>query len=484
MFAPAAAAGHADRRDRDRRPGSADVSWTAPASGGPVDVLRGHALHRRRPPRRRKTITGTPPATSTTVTGLTAGTAYTFRVRAANTAGDGPRVGARRTRSRRLGAGAPAAPTGVSAAPDSEAAVVRWTAPATTAAAPMTGYTVTPYVGGAAQTPVPSTPRRPRDRVTGLSTARATRSASRRRTAPARAPRRRDERGHAAALDLRVRDAGDRRLRRRRRGRARRQVPRRRRRDVTGVRFYKAAANTGTHVGSLWTRPARCSRRPPSPTRRPPAGRRSSSPRRCRSRPTRRTSPATYAPNGHYSVTARPSPDPVGNPPLHALADATARTACIATRATPAFPTSCLNASNYWVDVLFAAGAERGARRRAPGGSWVRATLPAAAARQPAAAGAGDRSRRRPAAEGAAGQPENPPIAPPGAEGPARGRAQQARLRGACSRSSRRNAAHRFTPCSLVTGPGTGDRRRAAARADRGAAGADLHLPHPRRRRA
>ena len=32
--------------------------------------------------------------------------------------------------------------------------------------------------------------------------------------------------------------------------------------SVTGVRFYKAAANTGTHVGSLWSRrPARSRRR-------------------------------------------------------------------------------------------------------------------------------------------------------------------------------------------------------------------------------
>ena len=37
-------------------------------------------------------------------------------------------------------------------------------------------------------------------------------------------------------------------------GRARREVPRRRRTgSITGVRFYKDAANTGTHTGSLWT---------------------------------------------------------------------------------------------------------------------------------------------------------------------------------------------------------------------------------------
>ncbi len=44
--------------------------------------------------------------------------------------------------------------------------------------------------------------------------------------------------------------------------------------SVTGIRFYKAAANTGTHVGSLWSAAASCSRRAPSPTRPPRAGRR------------------------------------------------------------------------------------------------------------------------------------------------------------------------------------------------------------------
>ena len=43
-------------------------------------------------------------------------------------------------------------------------------------------------------------------------------------------------------------DAGD-----AERGRARRQVPADFAGTVTGVRFYKAAANTGTHIGSLWS---------------------------------------------------------------------------------------------------------------------------------------------------------------------------------------------------------------------------------------
>ena len=41
---------------------------------------------------------------------------------------------------------------------------------------------------------------------------------------------------------------------------------------ISGIRFYKASANTGTHVGSLWSSRARCSRRLISPERPPQAG--------------------------------------------------------------------------------------------------------------------------------------------------------------------------------------------------------------------
>ena len=97
--------------------------------------------------------------------------------------------------------------------------------------------------------------RRRARRSPGSTTARATRSASRRRTASApsaasAAVERRDAAGH----DLRLRHA------------RRRSTPATTAASssasssapastgsVTGVRFYKAAANTGTHVGSLWT---------------------------------------------------------------------------------------------------------------------------------------------------------------------------------------------------------------------------------------
>ena len=82
---PTHRAGRTDRRDGHRRRRLGDVSWTAaerrrcPITGYTVTPFIGAAA------RRPTTVTGTPPATSTTVTGLTNGTAYTFKVTGAPT---------------------------------------------------------------------------------------------------------------------------------------------------------------------------------------------------------------------------------------------------------------------------------------------------------------------------------------------------------------------------------------------------------------
>src|SRR5262249_42830701 len=91
-------------------------------------------------------------ATSVTINGLTTGTAYTFTVQASNAAGSGP-VSAPSNSVTPTGSTAPDAPTGVTASPASSQALVSWTAPNSNGSA-ITGYTVTPYIGSTAQTPV------------------------------------------------------------------------------------------------------------------------------------------------------------------------------------------------------------------------------------------------------------------------------------------------------------------------------------------
>jgi hypothetical protein len=96
------------------------------------------------------TVTGSPPATSTTVGGLTNGTSYIFTVVATNTIGTSPASAA----SSVVIPGPPTAPTGVLATGGNGSATVSWTAPVTDGHSPITSYTVTPFVGSTAQTPV------------------------------------------------------------------------------------------------------------------------------------------------------------------------------------------------------------------------------------------------------------------------------------------------------------------------------------------
>jgi hypothetical protein len=136
---------------------SAVVSWTAPANNGSpitsytVTPYIGSAAQTALA----TTIAGNPPATSTTVTGLANGTAYTFTVTATNGVGTGP-ASAASAAVTPAAPTVPAAPTGVTATAGNASATVSWTAPAN-GGSPITSYTVTPYIGSAAQTALATT---------------------------------------------------------------------------------------------------------------------------------------------------------------------------------------------------------------------------------------------------------------------------------------------------------------------------------------
>ena len=131
------------------RDSSVDLTWTAPASNG-GSAVTGYTVTPYIGASAQTPQTFSSTATAQTITGLANGTTYTFRVKATNAAGSGTDSTASATVTP---AAVPGAPTGVSGTPGDGQVDLSWTAPATNGSA-ITGYTVTPYVGASAQTPV------------------------------------------------------------------------------------------------------------------------------------------------------------------------------------------------------------------------------------------------------------------------------------------------------------------------------------------
>ena len=135
--------------------------------------------------------------------------------------------------------------------------------------------------------------------------------------------------------------------------------------SVTGIRFYKSSKNTGTHVGTLWTA---------SGTKLASAT--FSNETASGWQQVTFTSPVSinanttyvasyFAPAGHTAQDdsyfyPNPSPTPdafsrVDSPPLHALRNTNGTlNGLYRNNGASTFPTTSLNARNYWVDVMFA----------------------------------------------------------------------------------------------------------------------------------
>ena len=128
---------------------------------------------------------------------------------------------------------------------------------------------------------------------------------------------------------------------------------------ITGIRFYKGAANTGTHVGRLWTSGgAQLATATFS-------GESASGWQQVNfATPVAVTANTVYvasyfAPNGRYAgdggYFATAGRD---NAPLHALQNGTSGgNGVYAYGSSPAFPSSSFNSTNYWVDVVFTTAA-------------------------------------------------------------------------------------------------------------------------------
>ena len=124
---------------------------------------------------------------------------------------------------------------------------------------------------------------------------------------------------------------------------------------MTGIRFYKATTNTGTHIGSLWSSTGTLLSSATF-TNESASGWQFVT----FSSPVAITAGTTYVagyfdPSGHYSETEDGLVVRDKNPPLTALANGTSANGVYAYSSTSTFPSSTWESTNYSVDVLFAA---------------------------------------------------------------------------------------------------------------------------------
>ena len=122
----------------------------------------------------------------------------------------------------------------------------------------------------------------------------------------------------------------------------------------TGIRFYKGAGNTGTHIGRLWDASGSLLGQATF-TNESAAGWEQAN----FTSPIPVSANTTYiasyfAPNGSYAADSGTFANAVDNPPLHALQSAgNPGNGVYLYASAPGFPDNSYNASNYWVDVVF-----------------------------------------------------------------------------------------------------------------------------------
>ena len=125
---------------------------------------------------------------------------------------------------------------------------------------------------------------------------------------------------------------------------------------ISAVRFYKALANTGAHVGHLWSSSGRLLATA-NFTNETSSGWQQAD----FSQPVPISANTTYvvsyfAPQGHYSADSNAfGQSGIDNPPLHALANGVAGSNGIYAYSSSAetFPTESFLSTNYWVDVVY-----------------------------------------------------------------------------------------------------------------------------------
>jgi hypothetical protein len=123
---------------------------------------------------------------------------------------------------------------------------------------------------------------------------------------------------------------------------------------IAGIRFYKSQANTGTHIGNLWSNTGTLLATVTFTNETATGWQQATF-----DSPVAVTAGTTYvasyyAPVGHYSFSPNFFSTDVTNAPLVALADgADGANGIYAYYGTTTFPTSTWDSNNYWVDVVY-----------------------------------------------------------------------------------------------------------------------------------
>ncbi len=127
--------------------------------------------------------------------------------------------------------------------------------------------------------------------------------------------------------------------------------------SITGLRFYKAAANTGTHVGTLWSSTGQSLGTVTFTGETGSGWQQASFATPVAIQPNTVYVASYFAPNGHYSGNLNYfATQGFDTPPLHALATGVAGgNGVYGYGAAGTFPANTYQALNYWVDVLFSA---------------------------------------------------------------------------------------------------------------------------------
>jgi hypothetical protein len=301
------------------------------------------------------TVNGTPAPTNATVTGLAPGTSYTFKVTASDSAGSGPASAASNAVTP-TGALTPSAPQSVSASPATTQALVSWTAPASNGGSSISSYTITPYIGTTAQLPVQvnngsATSATVSNLTNGTAYTFTVTASNASGAGPASSasaavtpqdtildfsgPPTNVDSGDASAITLGLKFTASANG------------------SITGIRFYKAAANTGTHVGTLWSATGALLATATF-TGETVSGWQQvyfSSPVAVTANTTYVAS--VYDPVGHYSSSPGAFSAAVINGPLSSVANSTSGNGVYNYGAGNIFPTSSFNATNYWIDVFY-----------------------------------------------------------------------------------------------------------------------------------